>query len=52
MLELAIEVDETDVEFGFGDVNAERWCCHGDELLFVGSDAARVKLADASSAHG
>ena len=33
MLELAIEMDETDIELQFGDVDAEHWFCPGGQLL-------------------
>jgi hypothetical protein len=36
MLEFAARVDEADIELQFGDVNAEHWFCHGDELLYSG----------------
>jgi hypothetical protein len=50
MPEFAIEIDETDIELKFGDVDAKHRLCHGGQLLYVESSAARVKLADASSA--
>jgi hypothetical protein len=49
MLEFAALVDEADIELQFGDVNAKSRFYHGDKLLME-SEAAQVKLADASSA--
>jgi hypothetical protein len=51
MLKLAALVDETGIELQFGDVNAKSRFYHGDKLLME-SEAAQVKLADTSSAHG
>jgi hypothetical protein len=50
MTELATSVDETDVELEFRDVNAEHWFSHDGDLLVWNQMAARVKLADTSSA--
>jgi hypothetical protein len=50
MSQFIFEVDEANIELEFGDVNAEHWLCQDNELLRSHEVAARVKLADASSA--